>query len=161
MDGRGSTQLRFFGDGDDMDNGELSVTVPYNDGNDDDDVCTQQLKPVTGYNKMMKKMRFVGSSLARSVLLLIITTTLTNAETIPPFQTGVPGSGYGCDRKCGGDAAAGDVNYVIRASLHTYPLYLPPPIIPAAGNSEHDSNPGGGLNVSMFTRTFEGVAEER
>lgn len=88
-----------------------------------------------------------------ALLLIIIhligttttTTKFTNANTIPPFQNGVPGSGYGCNTKCDD----GDVNYVIRASLQTYPLHLP------AYNQE------GGMNVSMFTRTFEGVAEER
>ena len=107
-------------------------------------------------------------------------TCFTTAETIPPFMNGVPGSGYGCDRKCSGgmdddgrDDRDDDVHYVIRASLQTYPLHLPTlrrssaTTVGATDNSASNTERvggagvGAGMNVSMFTRTFEGVTEER
>jgi hypothetical protein len=116
-------------------------------------------------------------------IIIIITlmdsmSTVANAETIPPFRNGVPGSGYGCDRKCGGGGGGDDdtegsrgdqhaVHYVIRASLQTYPLHLPRPTTTTKAHSVYNNNNreqgvgGGILNISMFTRTFEGVAEER
>ena len=81
----------------------------------------------------------------------------SKATIVSSYPHGVPGSGYGCDRKCGGpddDEKEFDVSYTIRATLQTY-------TIRGTDKGMH-TFPNGTLvddvPVSMFTRTFEGVA---
>lgn len=77
------------------------------------------------------------------------------SKIIGSFPDGVPGSGYGCDRTCGGpdNDDSPDVYYTIRASLETYEV----PGSEDIDGFPADREPG---PVSMFTRTWTGVSEE-
>eukprot|EP00584_Thalassiosira_punctigera_P012779 CAMPEP_0172548702 /NCGR_PEP_ID=MMETSP1067-20121228/17933_1 /TAXON_ID=265564 ORGANISM="Thalassiosira punctigera, Strain Tpunct2005C2" /NCGR_SAMPLE_ID=MMETSP1067 /ASSEMBLY_ACC=CAM_ASM_000444 /LENGTH=814 /DNA_ID=CAMNT_0013335957 /DNA_START=115 /DNA_END=2559 /DNA_ORIENTATION=+ len=77
----------------------------------------------------------------------------TASKIVRSFPDGVPGSGYGCDRTCGGPDDDADVYYTIRASLETYQV----PGSEGITGFPADRQPG---PVSMFTRTFTGVPEE-
>lgn len=94
-----------------------------------------------------------------SLFILGFGSSSVRGEIIGSFKDGYPGSGYGCDRKCDD----GDVNYVIRASLETYAI--PGTETLGTVNVSDDSDvdfikTSANATISMFTRTFTGVANE-